>query len=400
MIQRLAIDGGTPVRSDLLVFGQPVIGEDEIAEVVDSMRRHWIGTGPKVTRFQEAFRGYVGSPYARAVSSCTAGLHLALLTAGVRSGDEVITSAMTFGATANAIVHVGATPKFVDVRRGTQNINPDRVQAAISDRTTAIVPVHMAGLPCEMNEIYDIAKTFNLRVIEDAAHAVGAEYCGKKIGGLERSDFAVFSFYATKNLTTGEGGMITTRSREAAEVIERSALHGLSVGAWQRYADEGFKHYEVLEPGFKYNMTDLAAAIGIHQLKRLDGWLKRRADIVAQYDEALADLPITRPNSYPDNVRHAHHLYSVFLDLEQLTRDRDWIVNALHKENVGAGIHFTPIHLHPYYRKTFGHQTGEFPEAEWIGERTISLPLSGGLSDYDVDSVVEAVRKVVQAVYL
>ena len=395
MTSKLAIEGGRPVREDYLVFGQPVLLQDEIDEVVDSLRSRWIGTGPKVARFEDDFKRYVGAGQAKAVNSCTAALHLSLLATGIGPGDEVVTTSLTFAATVNAILHTGATPVLVDVERPSQNLDPDLVGAAIGPRTKAIMPVHMAGRPCDLDALGALARRHGLVVVEDAAHAIGAEYHGRRIGSI--SDLTAFSFYATKNITTGEGGMVTTENEDWAGQIEALALHGLSRGAWRRFSDEGYRHYGVVAPGFKYNMMDLQAAIGIHQLARVEQWRSHREKVWSRYDDAFADLPLATPEPPDPDTVHARHLYTVMLDLDELGCSRDWAQEALHHEGIGTGIHFLAIHEHPYYEEALPYRRGDFPNAEWISRRTLSLPLSAGLTEDDVDSVVAAVHKVVEA---
>jgi dTDP-4-amino-4,6-dideoxygalactose transaminase len=378
-------------RSEFLVFGSPMIEEAEIAEVVDSLRSGWLSTGPKVARFEELFRDYIGCGHAKAVNSCTAGLHLAMLVSGVERGDEVITTPMTFAATANVIEHVGARPVFVDVDPVTMNIDPDAVEAAITPRTRAIIPVHFAGRPCDMDRLLDIARRNDLLVIEDAAHAIEAVYKGRKVGTM--GDLTCFSFYVTKNLVTGEGGMVTTQREDWAQDLERYALHGLSRGAWKRYSDEGFKHYEVVFPGYKYNMMDLQAAIGMHQVGRLDRYHARREEVWQAYDAAFAGLPLMTPAPAEPETVHARHLYTVLVDIDELGVDRDSFQQALFVDNIGTGVHFVALHLHPYYRETYGYRRGEFPNAEWISDRTLSLPMSARLTDEDVGDVISAVRR-------
>ncbi len=392
---RLAIDGGKPVRQDFLIFGSPDIREAEIAEVEATLRSGWLGTGPRVAAFEEAFREYIGVRYAMALNSCTAGLHLSMIAVGVKPGDEVITTPMTFASTANVIVHVGAKPVFVDCDRDTLCIDPDLVEEKITSRTKAILPVHFAGRPADMTRITGIASRHGLKVVEDAAHAIEAVHRGRKIGTI--GDCTAFSFYVTKNVVTGEGGMVTTDSQEIADWIKIAGLHGLSRDAWKRYSDEGFKHYEVVFAGFKYNMMDIQAALGIHQLRRVEENLKRREQIWRRYVEAFSDLPLRIPPEPPEGDRHARHLFVILLELEQLKITRDQVMQALHAEGIGTGVHYRPIHLHPYYRERFGHKPGEFPNAEWVGERTISLPFSTKLTDQDVEDVIEAVRKVLEA---
>lgn len=391
-MEKPALEGGKPVRDNFLVFGSPKIEEPEIEEVLDSLRSGWLSTGPKVARFEDMFREYVGSKYALALNSCTAGLHLSMIVSGIKEGDEVITCPMTFAATANAILHTGAKPVFVDVNRETMNIDPELIRTAITSRTRAVIPVHLAGRPCDMDSILAIAKDHNLLVIEDAAHAIEAQYKGRKIGNV--GDLTCFSFYVTKNIVTGEGGMVTTNNQEWAEKIQMYGLHGLSRGAWRRYSDDGFRHYRVVLPGYKYNMMDLQAAIGIHQLPRIDNYHKRREEIWARYDEAFADLPVILPARAEPDSTHARHLYTVLLDTDRLRINRDEFQEALFRENIGTGIHFVSLHLHPYYAETFGYMRGDFPNAEFISDRTISLPLSAKLSDEDVEDVVRAVRKI------
>ena len=382
------------MRNGFLVFGAPLIEEAEIAEVVDSLRSGWLGTGPKVARFEELFRRYTGAEHAVAVSSCTAALHLCLLAAGVGPGDEVITTAMTFVATANAIVHTGATPILVDCQRHTGLIDPDRVEAAVTFRTRAIIPVHLYGRPCAMDAIMDIAARHGLTVIEDAAHAIEASYRGRKIGTI--GHMTAFSFYVTKNITTGEGGMVTTASAALAEVVKRQALHGLSHDAWRRYSDDGYRHYTAEAAGFKYNMTDLQAALGIHQLARIERGLERREEIWHRYDGAFAQLPVELPPPADTDTTHARHLYALCVDPASVGLTRDALVDRLHRLNVGTGVHFVGVHLQRYYARRFGLRPQDFPNATWISERTVSLPLSAGLTDADVEDVIQAVTASVK----
>jgi len=389
-----ALAGGPPVRESFLVFGAPLIGEEEIAEVTDTLRSGWIGFGPKSLKFEEQFGDYVRAKQAVSVGSCTAGLHLALIAGGVGPGDEVITTPLTFAATANVIEHVGARPIFVDVERDTQNIDPTLIEAAITPRTRAIVPVHMAGRACDMDAIGDIAERRGLVVIEDAAHAVEAWWRDRKIGSI--SPFTVFSFYATKNLTTAEGGMLTTDDPALAERLRLIRLHGISQDAWKRYSASGFVPYETIEPGYKYNLTDLQASLGLHQLARIEENLTVREHHWATYDRAFAELEAVETPAPIQHVgRHARHLYTILLRPDQLGIGREQFLEALRAENIGSGIHFTAVHLHAYYRHKYDHRPGDFPNAEEIGSRTVSLPLSAKLTDADVDDVATAVRKIV-----
>jgi dTDP-4-amino-4,6-dideoxygalactose transaminase len=325
------------MRDNFLVFGSPAIEEPEIAEVVSTIRSGWIGTGPRVARFEEMFREYVGARHAVALNSCTAALHLSMVVAGVGPGDEVITTPMTFCATANSVIHTGARPVFVDVERDTFNIDPERIEAAITPRTRAIVPVHFAGRPCRMDRIESIAKRHGLLLIEDAAHAIEASYRNRKIGTI--GDLTCFSFYVTKNVVTAEGGMVTTDSDELAAKIKMYGLHGMSKDAWKRFSDEGYKHYQVVFPGFKYNMTDLQAALGLHQLGRIAQNAKRREEIWRRYDEAFAGLPITRPAPVAPDTTHARHLYTILIRTEEIGTTRDQVLNELIRRNIGTGVH-------------------------------------------------------------
>lgn len=381
------------MRDDFLVFGSPPIEEPEIAEVVATLRSGWIGTGPRVARFEEMFKRYIGCEHAVAVNSCTAALHLSMVVSGVKQGDEVITSPMTFCATANAVVHTGARPVFADVERDTGNLDPDRVEAAITPRTRAILPVHYAGRPCRMDRLEALARRHGLLLIEDAAHAIESAYHGRKIGTI--GDLTCFSFYVTKNLVTAEGGMVTTADPELAARIKMYALHGMSRDAWKRFSDEGYKHYQVLVPGFKCNMTDLQAALGIHQLGRIQANSLRREAVWARYDAAFASLPVERPAPVEAHTVHARHLYTILVDPERTAKSRDRVLDELVRLNIGTGVHYTALHLHPYYRETLGHRPGDFPNAERIGDRTLSLPLSSKLTDRDVEDVIAAVRQVV-----
>lgn len=388
-----ALEGGTPIRRKFLVFGSPKIGKDEIKEVVHSLKTGWIGTGPKVAKFEDMVRGFTGAKYAIALNSCTAGLHLSLIASDVKRGDEVITTPMTFAATANVIEHVGATPIFADVELSSMNIDPKEIEKKVTKKTKAIIPVHIAGRPSKMDEILKIAKKYKLRVIEDAAHAFGAEFHGKKIGNI--GDLTAFSFYVTKNLVTGEGGMVTTNNKRFADLIKVYSLHGMSHDAWKRYSDEGFKHYFVQVPGYKYNMMDLQAAIGIHQFKSFKENQKRRKEIWQLYNKAFRDLPIKLPAEPEEATTHAYHLYTILVDPKKLKANREIVQAAIHAENIGIGIHFVALHYHPFYKRKYGYRKGHFPNAELISDSTISLPFSAKLTNKDVEDVIQAVRKAI-----
>ncbi|MDP3741291.1 MAG: DegT/DnrJ/EryC1/StrS family aminotransferase [bacterium] len=378
--------------NDYIIFGSPHIGNEEIEEVIKTLKSGWLGTGPKTAEFERLVSAQVGATYGLAVNSCTAGLHSSLLACGIGSGDEVITVPLTFCSTVNAIIHSGAKPVLVDVDKETMNIDVHAIEQAITERTKAIMPVHLAGRPCDMDEILKIAKKYNLFVIEDAAHALGAEYKGRKIGSI--GDLTCFSFYVTKNITTGEGGMVTTNNKELAEKIKIYALHGLSKDAWQRYSDQGYKHYQVVYPGYKYNLTDIQSSIGIHQMKRIDQNEKRRAQIWDFYNKNFANLPITLPAPISPDIKHARHLYTILIDDNQAGISRDHFMRQLHQRGVGTGVHFIPVHLHKYYAEHLGFKEGAFPNAEYIGQRTVSLPLSSKLTDNEIARIAKSVEEV------
>lgn len=379
-----------------IVFGAPYIGKEEIAEVVKTLKSGWIGTGPKTAEFEQSVGRYVRAKYGLALNSCTAGLHLSLLVCGIGPGDEVITTPLTFCATVNTIIHSGATPVFVDVDRETMNIDADRIEKAITKRTKAIMPVHLAGRPCEMDKIMRIAKKHKLYVIEDAAQALGSEYKGRKIGSI--ADLTCFSFYVTKNIITGEGGMITTDRSDFADKIKIYALHGMSKDAWKRYSDDGYKHYQVVCPGYKYNMTDMQASLGIHQIKRIDDFDKRRRKIWNLYNAAFKDLPVELPAPFGKDIHHNKHLYTLLVDKKKCGISRDAFMMELHRRGIGTGVHFIPVHLHEYYRERFGFKPGDYPNAEYIGERIMSLPMSAKLTGTEAGRIISAVKEVVSKI--
>lgn len=380
----------TRSKDCFLVFGAPAIEGAEIQEVVASIQSGWLGTGPKVERFESDFKAYKNAAYSVAVSSCTAALHLSILAAGIGPGDQVITTAMTFCATVNAIIHAGATPILVDVDPATMNMDPAQVETVITPKTRAILPVHFAGRSCEMDALCEIAARHGLKLIEDCAHAIETEYKNQKAGTF--GEFGCFSFYVTKNVVTGEGGAVLTRNEEDAGRIKILALHGMSKDAWKRFSDAGYKHYQVVECGYKYNMMDLQAAIGIHQLARVEqNWL-RRQQIWNRYQQAFADLPIAIPLDPEPDTRHAYHLYTVFIDEAQTSISRDAFLDAMTAENIGVGVHYLSIPEHPYYREKFGWRPEDYPNAMNIGRQTVSLPISAKLTDQDVQDVIEAVK--------
>jgi dTDP-4-amino-4,6-dideoxygalactose transaminase len=383
----------TAMRKNFLVFGQPDIAEAEIQEVESCMRSAWLGTGPRVAQFEREFAQYKGSPYCVAVNSCTAALHVSLLAAGVGPGDEVVTTPMTFCATVNAILHAGATPVLADIDPATLNIDPTRVEAAITPRTRAILPVHFAGRPCDMNALCDIAHRRGLKIIEDCAHAVEAEQGGKKTGTF--GDFGCFSFYATKNITCGEGGMVLCRRQEDAAQIQTLALHGLSRDAWKRFGDDGYKHYAVTAAGFKYNMMDLQAAIGIHQLRRVEANHTKRQAIWRRYMAELADLPVVLPSESAPADRHAFHLFTIEVDERQSGIGRDDFLSQMTSRRLGVGVHYLSLPEHPFYQQRLGWRPEDYPAAMRFGRRTVSLPLTPQMTSADVTDVIAAVRGVV-----
>jgi dTDP-4-amino-4,6-dideoxygalactose transaminase len=382
------------VEGPFLPFHIPDIGDEEIRSVVETLRSGWLTTGPKVQKFEEDFATYVGSNHALAVNSGTAALHLALDAVGIKEGDEVIVPTMTFTATAEVVLYFKATPVLIDCEPDTLNIDPRKVESKISSKTRAIIPVHFGGQPCAMEPILEIAHRHNLRVIEDAAHALPARYGDKTVGTI--GDITCFSFYVTKTIATGEGGMATTNNPEWADRMRMMSLHGISKDAWKRYSSEGSWYYEVLSPGYKYNMTDIAAAIGIEQLKKCDKFFQLRRDIAAAYDEGFAELPeIRTPVCHPD-LQHAWHLYVIQLDPERLRINRNQFIETLKQESIGTSVHFIPLHLHPYYQKTFGYTPADFPDASAVFQRTVSLPIFPMMSESDTRHVIRIVRNIVK----
>lgn len=353
------------------------------------MKSGWLGTGPKATAFEAAFAKYKGVGSAVAVNSCTAALHLSMLAADLKAGDEVITSALTFCATVNAIIHAGATPVLADVDPETMNVSAETLRQRIGFRTRAVIVVHFGGRPCEMDAIVELCRRHDLVLIEDCAHAVETTYKGIPVGVF--GDFACFSFYATKNITTGEGGMILAKNPEHIERLKVLALHGMSHHAWRRYGDSGYKHYQVVECGFKYNMMDIQAAIGIHQLEKIETWSKRRIHISGRYRAGLRHLPVVLPSGADSNSRHAWHLFPILIDLVRAGIERDLFLEEMTRRQVGVGVHYLSIPEHPYYRQRFHWDPAEYPAAFRIGRQTVSLPISAKLKDSDVDYVIEAV---------
>jgi len=375
-------------------FYIPEIGEKEVEEVINTLKSGWLTTGNKTKIFERKLENYLNVKHVLAVSSCTAALHLSIATLGIGKGDEVITSPFTFPSTVNVILYENAKPVFADIKEDTLNINPEEVKKKISDKTKAIIPVHYAGQSCEMEEILEIAEDYNVKVIEDAAHAIGAEYRGKKIGGF--SDTTNFSFYATKNLTTGEGGAVATNNDEIAEKIGSLRLHGMSKDAWQRHTFTGSWYYEIIELGYKYNMSDIQASIGIHQLDKLEDFLKKRERIAKKYSKAFGEMDEIIIPHVKENIRHAWHLYPIQVNTECLKIDRNQFIQELTDENIGSSVHFLPVHLHPYYRNKFKYKRGDFPKAEYAYDHIISLPLYTKITEEELEIVIKCVKKIVK----
>ncbi|KUO72791.1 MAG: UDP-4-amino-4,6-dideoxy-N-acetyl-beta-L-altrosamine transaminase [Desulfosporosinus sp. BRH_c37] len=381
-------------REEFLPYALPLIEEDDIAEVVDTLKSGWLAKGPKTMKFEKQFAEYVGAKYAVATNSCTAALHLSLVAAGIGEGDEVLTTPMTFAASANVVIHTGAIPVLVDIDPVTMNIDPQKIREKITSRTKAIIPVHIAGHPCEMDEIMEIAREHNLFVLEDAAHAVYTQYKGITIGSI--GDATAFSFYATKNLVTGEGGMVTTNDEALYNKIRIMSTHGMSRNAWNRYAASGSWYYEILTPGYKDNMSDIMAGLGLSQLAKLERMQGIRQELVEYYYAEFAKMPELEAPLELEYARHAWHLYIIKLNLDKLSIDREKFIEELKEENIGTSVHFIPLHMHPYYRDTYGYKPEDFPVAKGVFERIISLPLYPKMSMQDARDVVDAVRRVVE----
>ncbi|MEI6207768.1 MAG: DegT/DnrJ/EryC1/StrS family aminotransferase [Desulfuromonadales bacterium] len=382
------------MRDTFLVFGSPRIERPEIDEVVACLESGWLGSGPKVDQFEQDFIAYKQTDYAAAVNSGTAALHLSMLAAGLQPGDEVITTPMTFCATINAIIHAGATPVLADVDAVSMNIDPLQVERKITSGTRAILPVHFAGRPCNMDALQEITNRHRFKLIEDCAHAIETEYKGVKAGTF--GDFGCFSFYATKNIMTGEGGMVLAKQEEDISRVKVLALHGMNKEAWKRFSDSEYRHYQVIECGFKYNMMDMQAAIGIHQLLQVERYWDRRQEIWQRYNEAFATLPIGLPAEPEPDTRHAYHLYSILVDAVRTGISRDDFLNAMTAQKIGVGVHYLSIPEHPYYQHTFGWRPEDYPNAMRIGRQTVSLPISAKMTDSDVEDVIEAVKHVIQ----
>jgi perosamine synthetase len=378
-----------------LPFHMPMIEDEEIKAVENILRSGWLTTGLRTKQLEEDFSRYTGASNAVAVNSCTAALHLALEAVGIKPGDEVLVPTMTFTATAEVVLHLGARPVLVDCESDTLNIDAEQVEKQLTAKTKAIMPVHFGGQPCAMKRIKEIAHQHNLRIIEDAAHSLPARYDGEMVGTI--GDITCFSFYVTKTMTTGEGGMATTDNPEWADRMRVMSLHGISKDAWQRYSTEGSWYYEVLSPGFKYNLTDIAAALGIEQLKKCDRFRQARQRIATIYSEGFSDLPEVTPLAVRSEVEHAWHLYVIQLDLARLRIDRKEFIERLKSKNIGTSVHFIPLHLHPFYKDRFGYIPQDFPAASAIFERIVSLPIYPGMTSEHVQYVISSVRNIIES---
>jgi len=386
-------EGGLITRYKFLPLSIPSIENEEVKEITDALISGWITRGPKTSAFEEEIKNYCKAKYAHAVNSCTAALHLALIALDIKENDEVILPPVTFSSTANVVIHQRAIPVFVDIKKETLNIDPDKIEEKITPKTRAIITVDLAGQPCDYEKIKKIAEKHSLKIIEDAAHAIGAEYHHDKIGTI--SDVTCFSFYATKNMTAGEGGMLVTNNKDIYETAKLYSLHGMSKDAWKRYSTEGNPHWETLVPGYKYNMTDIQSSLGIHQLKKLDDFINIREKYTGMYNAAFKDIKEITILNKSENVKHARHLYIIMLNLEKLKMDRDKFVSLMKDKGIGTGIHFISIHLQPYYKDTFGFKDEDYPNAKFISDRIVSLPLYPKMTYYDVNNVIEAVKEII-----
>jgi len=393
--KKLALLGGEPARRNYLDFHRPSFGPEEEREIIDTLRSGWITTGPKTKQFERNFAEYIGVNEAIGLNSCTAGMFLALYSLGIYRGDEVITTPITFPATANVIFHMGAEPVFVDVEPDTLNMNAELIEEKITPRTKAIMPVHFAGRPCNMDAIMKIAQKHGLYVVEDAAHSTESSYHGKKIGTF--GDFTSFSLYATKNITTAEGGMLVVKDEKNIERVRILSLHGISKDAWKRYSKHGFNHWEMIEPGYKFNLTDLQSSLGLHQLDKIESFRLKRKKLVENYIRLLKNVPHVTPLNYEEeDIVHAFHIFIVRLDTSRLKNGRDFIMKALQKENIGVGVHFRSLHTQFYFREKYKHLVGSLPIAESSSEEILTIPLYPDLTEEDQHDVVAALKKVIE----
>jgi UDP-4-amino-4,6-dideoxy-N-acetyl-beta-L-altrosamine transaminase len=381
------------LKKEFIPLAKPTIEENEIEEVVKVLRSGWLTTGPKVAEFEENMQKYLGCKKAIGLSSCTGGLHIALAALGIKPGDEVIVPSYTFAASAHVVAWLGAKPVLVDVEKDTFNIDPKKIEEAITDKTKAIIPVHFAGHSCDMDRIMAIAEKHNLYVIEDAAHAIGTDYKGKKIGNFGNA--TVFSFYATKTITTAEGGMIVTNDEELGKKLKRYSYFGVDKDAFNRYADKGNWYYEIVELGYKYNMDNIQGALGVEQLKKLESFIEKRRKLANLYTSLLKGVPGIIMPVEKEYTRHSYHLYPILLDIKNTSMSRDEFIDKLKEHKIGASVHFIPLHLHPYYQKTYSYKKGDFPTAEYLFDREVSLPLYPRLSEEDVRYVAEAIKEII-----
>ena len=392
-MEKPAIEGGKPVRKEFLPYATQWFDDKEIEEVVDVLKSSWITTGPKLRLFENKFKKYIGSKFAIAVNSGTAALHVSTSSIDIKPGDEVITTPFTFVASANCVVYRGGTPIFADIKKDTYNIDPNEIRKKITSRTKAIIPVHFAGQPCDMDEILEIAEENDLNIIEDAAHAIDAEYKGKKIGNI--SNLTTFSFHPVKNITTAEGGMVTTNNEELNDKLLMFRTHGISRDAVKRFGKEGGFYYDMQYLGYRYNLSELHSALGIHQLDKLESFQKRRREIVEIYNKELQTIEEITIPYVKDKVKHSWHLFVIQLEIEKLKVDRDYIFKALREENIGVNVHYIPVHYHSYYANKYGLKKGMLPTVEWLFPRILTIPIFPKMSNDDVYDVINALEKVI-----
>lgn len=393
-MEKPAIEGGKPIREEFLPYGTQWLNDKEIEEVVDALKSSWITTGPKMRLFEDNFKKYIGSKYAIAVNSGTAALHISTSSIDIKLGDEVITTPLTFVASANCVVYRGGTPIFADIKKDTYNIDPNEIKKKITPKTKAIIPVHFTGQPCDMDEINEIAEENDLYIIEDAAHAIDAEYKGKKIGDI--SDLTIFSFHPVKNITTAEGGMVTTNNDELYKKLLMFRTHGISKDAGKRFDKSGDYYYDMKYLGFRYNLSELHASLGIHQLDKLESFQKRRREIVKIYNRELENIDQITIPYVKKNIKHSWHIYVIQLNLEKLKVERDHIFKALREENIGVNVHYIPVHYHSFYQNKFGLKKGILPKVEWLFPRLLTIPIFPKMSDNDVYDVINALEKVIK----
>lgn len=381
-------------RENFLPLAKPIIGDEEITAVTNVLKSGWLTTGPKVKEFEENMQNYLGCKKAVGLTSCTGGLHIALAALGIGPNDEVIVPAYTFVASAHVALWLGAKPVLVDVEKDTFNIDPKKIEEAITKKTKAIIPVHFAGHSCDMDKIMQIAKKHNLYVVEDAAHAIGTDYKGKKIGNF--GDATVFSFYVTKTITTAEGGMVVTNNEELGKKLKRYSYFGVDKDAFNRYTDKGTWYYEIVELGYKYNMDNIQGALGIEQLKKIEPFIEKRRKLAKMYNELLKEIPAITTPTEKEYTRHSYHLYPILIDIDKINTTRNEFINKLREYNIGTSVHFIPLHLHPYYQNTQNYKKGDFHIAEYLYEREVSLPLYPGMNEDNVRYIVDKIKKIIK----